>query len=58
MQVRIQFKGPPGASFMFSGEECPRNELVLRLQVRKYLKNLHARWNPSKLTVLGPSFQD
>eukprot|EP00611_Tribonema_gayanum_P002468 TRINITY_DN1183_c0_g1_i2.p1 TRINITY_DN1183_c0_g1~~TRINITY_DN1183_c0_g1_i2.p1 ORF type:complete len:524 (-),score=161.99 TRINITY_DN1183_c0_g1_i2:480-2051(-) len=31
-EIRIQFKDPPGAAFMFEGEACPRNELVLRLQ--------------------------
>lgn len=31
-EIRIQFKDAPGAQFMFDGQDCPRNELVLRLQ--------------------------
>jgi len=33
VEVRIQFKNPPGAANMFGeGEDMPRNELVIRLQ--------------------------
>jgi 6-phosphogluconate dehydrogenase len=34
-EMRIQFKDPPAASFLFEGEGenyCPRNELVMRMQ--------------------------
>lgn len=31
-EMRIQFKDAPAATFLFSGQDCPRNELVLRLQ--------------------------
>jgi glucose-6-phosphate 1-dehydrogenase len=39
-EMRIQFKDAPAASFLFSGQDCPRNELVMRLQPREsvYLK--------------------
>ena len=31
-EVRIQFNLPPGAEYMFNGEEPPLNELVIRVQ--------------------------
>ena len=31
-EIRIQFKGAPGAGGMFAGESIPENELVMRLQ--------------------------
>jgi len=31
-EMRIQFKDAPAARFLFAGQACPRNELVLRLQ--------------------------
>lgn len=31
-EMRIQFKDAPAATFLFSGQDCPRNELVMRLQ--------------------------
>ena len=31
-EVRIQFKDAPASQFMFDGQTCPRNELVLSLQ--------------------------
>ncbi|CAN0261586.1 unnamed protein product, partial [Phaeothamnion confervicola] len=39
-EIRIQFKDVPGAGFAFAGQNCPRNELVLRLQPSEsvYLK--------------------
>jgi glucose-6-phosphate 1-dehydrogenase len=39
-EIRIQFRDAPGASFMFDGADCPRNELVMRLQPEEalYLK--------------------
>ena len=38
-EVRIQFKSAPASEFMF-GVECPRNELVIRLQPKEeiYIK--------------------
>lgn len=39
-EIRIQFKDAPGSSFLFDGQTCARNELVLRLQPSEavYLK--------------------
>mmetsp|Transcript_11402 Transcript_11402/g.18907 ORF Transcript_11402/g.18907 Transcript_11402/m.18907 type:complete len:1073 (-) Transcript_11402:81-3299(-) len=39
-EMRIQFKDAPAASFLFAGQDCPRNELVMRLQPNEavYLK--------------------
>jgi len=39
-EVRIQFKDAPAAAFMFDGQACPRNELVISLQPTEavYLK--------------------
>eukprot|EP01084_Bolivina_argentea_P309357 535094_1 len=39
-EIRIQFKDPPAADYMFEGLHCPRNELVMRLQPEEavYLK--------------------
>lgn len=31
-EMRIQFKDAPAASFLFQGSDCPRNELVMRMQ--------------------------
>jgi glucose-6-phosphate 1-dehydrogenase len=31
-EMRLQFKDAPAASYLFEGHECPRNEIVLRLQ--------------------------
>lgn len=31
-EIRIQFKDPPAAGFLFDNQGCPRNELVMRLQ--------------------------
>lgn len=31
-EIRIQFKDAPASTFMFNGQSCARNELVLRLQ--------------------------
>lgn len=31
-EMRIQFKDAPAAEFMFDGHDCPRNELVMRMQ--------------------------
>jgi glucose-6-phosphate 1-dehydrogenase len=31
-EIRIQFKDAPAADYLFNGEGCPRNELVMRLQ--------------------------
>jgi glucose-6-phosphate 1-dehydrogenase len=31
-EMRIQFKDAPAANFLFQGLDCPRNELVMRLQ--------------------------
>mmetsp|Transcript_3215 Transcript_3215/g.4995 ORF Transcript_3215/g.4995 Transcript_3215/m.4995 type:complete len:519 (+) Transcript_3215:83-1639(+) len=31
-EIRIQFKDAPASTFVFDGQTCPRNELVLRLQ--------------------------
>eukprot|EP00607_Mallomonas_marina_P008164 CAMPEP_0182423458 /NCGR_PEP_ID=MMETSP1167-20130531/9469_1 /TAXON_ID=2988 /ORGANISM="Mallomonas Sp, Strain CCMP3275" /LENGTH=542 /DNA_ID=CAMNT_0024602467 /DNA_START=76 /DNA_END=1701 /DNA_ORIENTATION=- len=31
-EVRIQYKDTPGLPFMFDTDDCPRNELVMRLQ--------------------------
>lgn len=31
-QVRIQFKDVPAGSFMFDGNQLPRNELVMKLK--------------------------
>ena len=31
-EIRIQFKDPPAAGFLFAGEICNRNELVMQLQ--------------------------
>jgi len=31
-EMRIQFKDAPAASYLFQGEKCPRNELVMRMQ--------------------------
>lgn len=31
-EMRIQFKDAPAATFLFAGQDCPRNELVLRMQ--------------------------
>lgn len=31
-EMRIQFKDAPAADFLFGGQDCPRNELVLRMQ--------------------------
>lgn len=31
-EMRIQFKDAPAAEYLFQGQDCPRNELVLRLQ--------------------------
>lgn len=38
--MRIQFKDAPAANFLFQGEKCPRNELVMRMQPKEamYLK--------------------
>ena len=30
--MRLQFKDAPAAKYLFEGYDCPRNELVLRLQ--------------------------
>lgn len=40
VEIRIQFKDPPGAEYLFGGESCPRNELVLQLQPKElvYMK--------------------
>ena len=39
-EMRIQFKDAPAAKFLFQGEKCPRNELVMRMQPHEamYLK--------------------
>jgi glucose-6-phosphate 1-dehydrogenase len=39
-EMRIQFKDAPAADYLFQGETCPRNELVMRLQPHEavYLK--------------------
>jgi glucose-6-phosphate 1-dehydrogenase len=39
-EMRIQFKDAPAATYLFSGQDCPRNELVMRLQPAEavYLK--------------------
>jgi 6-phosphogluconate dehydrogenase len=39
-EMRIQFKDAPAANFLFAGQDCPRNELVMRLQPNEavYLK--------------------
>ena len=34
-EMRIQFKDAPAATFLFSGQDCPRNELVMRLQPKE-----------------------
>jgi len=31
-EMRLQFKDAPAAEYLFEGHDCPRNELVLRLQ--------------------------
>lgn len=31
-EMRVQFKDAPAADFLFKGESCPRNELVMRMQ--------------------------
>jgi glucose-6-phosphate 1-dehydrogenase len=31
-EIRIQFKDAPAADYLFNGQGCPRNELVMRLQ--------------------------
>jgi len=31
-EMRIQFKDAPAACFLFAGQTCPRNELVMRMQ--------------------------
>lgn len=31
-EIRVQFKDPPAADFLFGGEVTPRNELVMQLQ--------------------------
>jgi 6-phosphogluconate dehydrogenase (decarboxylating) len=31
-EMRIQFKDAPAATYLFAGQDCPRNELVMRLQ--------------------------
>ena len=31
-EMRIQFKDAPAAEYLFAGQDCPRNELVMRLQ--------------------------
>lgn len=31
-EMRLQFKDAPGATYLFEGQECPRNEIVLRMQ--------------------------
>lgn len=31
-EIRVQFKDPPASGFLFGGESCPRNELVMQLQ--------------------------
>lgn len=39
-EMRIQFKDAPAAEFLFQGQDCPRNELVMRMQPHEavYLK--------------------
>ncbi len=39
-EMRIQFKDAPASEFLFAGEKCPRNELVMRMQPHEavYLK--------------------
>lgn len=39
-EMRVQFKDAPAANFLFKGEHCPRNELVMRMQPKAavYLK--------------------
>jgi hypothetical protein len=39
-EIRIQFKDAPAADYLFAGEACPRNELVMRMQPHEavYLK--------------------
>jgi len=32
VEVRVQFKDPPGNGFIFNSQHCARNELVMRLQ--------------------------
>lgn len=32
VEIRVQFRDPPAAAFMFSGQDAPRNELVMRVQ--------------------------
>jgi len=31
-EIRIQFKPAPAGTYMFAGQACPRNEMVIRLQ--------------------------
>lgn len=31
-EMRLQFKDAPAAQYLFEGHDCPRNELVLRMQ--------------------------
>ena len=31
-EMRLQFKDAPAAEYLFEGHDCPRNEIVLRLQ--------------------------
>lgn len=39
-EVRVQFKDAPAANFLFDSEDCPRNELVMRMQPKEaiYMK--------------------
>jgi glucose-6-phosphate 1-dehydrogenase len=39
-EIRIQFKDAPASDFLFPGTNCPRNELVMRMQPNEavYLK--------------------
>ncbi len=39
-EIRVQFKPPPGGTYMFDGRPTPPNELVIRLQPKEaiYLK--------------------
>lgn len=49
-EMRIQFKDAPAADYLFDGEACPRNELVMRMQPNEavYLKT----------NVKSPGFSD
>ena len=41
-EMRIQFKNAPAASALFD-ENCPRNELVIRMQVNTFTFDVYQR---------------